>query len=185
MVNWSSPAETSKDVASISRLEGTTFPESAQQKLDEIGRSPINLHRALGHTPEMLSPLLDLIHAARFDAHTPRHERELMIVRIGQLEKSEYELAHHLPMARDAGLTEEQLDNLGQWRTSAIFDDRMKAILELADNLGQGDDLDAAFVDGNLSAAEQAELAMVGSTYIMIARIARAFDIEIDEYLRS
>lgn len=185
MVKWRSPAEAGPEIRSVSRLSGIELPDSAQRKLDEIGRPAINLHRTLGHTPEMLGPLLDLIHAARYDALTSRQEREMMIVRIGQLEQSDYELAHHVPMALEAGLSEEQLDDMSQWRSSELFSQRAKAVLALADSLGEGHPLNDESVDEHLSAAEQTELAMVGSTYIMIARISRTFDIEIDDYLRT
>ncbi|QSB06726.1 carboxymuconolactone decarboxylase family protein [Natronoglycomyces albus] len=155
-----------------------------RQRLESIGRPPINLHRALAHTPELLAPLLDLIHAARFDAKTSRSARELMIVRIGQLEASEYELAHHLPMAVEAGLSEEQLGAVSNWWPSSLFDDYQRAVLHLADHLGGGAALDPRVVDQQLTPAEQAELVLVGSTYIAIARTIRALDIQVDDHLR-
>ncbi|WP_374727617.1 MULTISPECIES: carboxymuconolactone decarboxylase family protein [Glycomyces] len=109
------------DRDSVSRLPGTPLPPSASRRLASVGRDPINLHRALAHAPALLAPLLDLIHALRFDAEAPRSLRELMICRIAQLENSTYELAHHLPMAADAGLDDEQLAALERWREADCF----------------------------------------------------------------
>jgi len=171
------------DIDSTSRLPATPLPASASRRLAAVGRDPINLHRALAHTPSLLAPLLDLIHALRFDAAVGRSLRELMICRIAQLEGSEYVLAHHLPMAGESGLDSEQVDSLDQWRAAACFTAPQRAVLAYAEHLGAGELRDDAALDACFSPVEQTELTVTGATYIAISRIVRALDVRIDEPL--
>ncbi|MFG3341987.1 carboxymuconolactone decarboxylase family protein [Glycomyces sp. NPDC048151] len=168
---------------SVSRLPGTGLPPSASRRLAAVGRDPINLHRALGHAPALLAPVLDLIHALRFDAEVSRALRELMICRIAQIEDSAYELAHHLPMAAESGLDSEQLAALGRWREADCFSTPQRAVLGYADHLGAGAPRDDAALDACFSPVEQTELTVTGATYIALARMLRALEVRIDEGL--
>jgi alkylhydroperoxidase family enzyme len=171
------------DRDSFSRLPGTALPPSASRRLAAVGRDPINLHRALAHAPALLAPLLDLIHALRFDAEVPRSLRELMICRIAQLEDSAYELAHHLPMAADSGLDSGQLEALDHWRGADCFSTPQRAVLGYAEHLGAGAARDDSALDACFSPAEQTELTVAGATYIALARMLRALVVRIDEGL--
>ncbi|MEV3936104.1 carboxymuconolactone decarboxylase family protein [Glycomyces sp. NPDC049804] len=171
------------DRSSVSRLPGTALPASASRRLAAAGRDPLNLHRALAHAPALLAPMLDLIHALRFDAGVSRELRELMICRIAQLEGSAYELAHHLPMAAEAGLDAEHLAALGRWREADCFSAPQRAVLAYAEHLGAGAARDDAALDACFSPAEQTELTVTGATYIALARVLRALDVQIDEGL--
>jgi alkylhydroperoxidase family enzyme len=171
------------DRDSVSRLPGTPLPASASRRLAAVGRDAINLHRALAHAPALLAPLLDLIHALRFDAEVPRSLRELMICRIAQLEDSPYELAHHLPMAAEAGLEDEKLAALDQWREADCFSAPQRAVLGYAEHLGAGAARDDEVLDACFSPVEQTELTVTGATYIALARMLRALEVRIDEGL--
>lgn len=168
------------DTGSVSRLPASVLPASASRRLAALGRDPINLHKALAHAPALLTPLLDLIHALRFDTAVPRGLRELMICRIAQLEDSAYELAHHLPLAADAGLDAEQLNALDHWREADRFSALQRAVLGYAEHLGGGAPRDDEALDACFSPAEQTELTVTGATYIALARILRALDVRID-----
>lgn len=171
------------DIGSVSRLPVAALPPSASRRLAAVGRDPINLHKALSHAPALLAPLLDLIHALRFDAAVSRGLRELMICRIAQLEGSAYELAHHLPMAAESGLDAEQLESLDCWREADCFSAPQRAVLGYAEHLGAGAARDDAALDACFNPVEQTELTVTGATYIALARMLRALDVRIDEGL--
>lgn len=171
------------DTSSVSRLPDAAIPSSAARRLAAAGRDPINLHRALAHAPALLAPVLDLIHALRFDAEVSRGLRELMICRIGQLEGSAYELAHHLPMAADAGLDSAQLAALERWREADCFSAPQRVVLAYAEHLAASAARDDAALDACFSPAEQTELTVTGATYIALARMLRALEVRLDEGL--
>lgn len=131
----------------------------------------------------MLAPLLDLIHAVRYDAVVPRVYRELLICRIAQIEDSAYELAHHLPMARAASVSDEQLEHLADWRRAECFNAAERTVLGYAEHLGAGTERDDESLEAHFSPAEQTELTVAGATYLAIARIVRALDVRVDEGL--
>ncbi|WP_158299873.1 carboxymuconolactone decarboxylase family protein [Glycomyces paridis] len=171
------------DSGSISRIPVAPLPSSASRRLAAVGRDPINLHRALAHAPALLAPLLDLIHALRFDAQVSRSLRELMICRIAQLEGSEYELAHHLPMAASSGLDSEQVRSIVGWREASCFSAPQRAVLGYAEHIGAGAPRDDEALDACFSPVEQTELTVTGATYLAIARMLRALDVRIDDLL--
>jgi alkylhydroperoxidase family enzyme len=173
------------DSGSIARLPVAPLPASASRRLAAVGRDPINLHRALAHAPALLAPVLDLIHALRFDAVVSRGLRELMICRIAQLEGSAYELAHHLPMAAESGLDADQLAALDHWREADCFSVPQRAVLGYAEHLGAGAPRDDEALDACLSPVEQTELTVTGATYIALARMLRALDVRIDDDLTA
>jgi len=168
------------DIGSVSRLPVTPLPASASRRLAAVGRDPINLHRALAHAPALLAPLLDLIHAIRFDAEVGRSLRELMICRIAQLEGSNYELAHHVPMAAESGLDAEQVASIEHWALATCFTAPQRAVLGYAEHLGAGAPRDDAALEACFNPVEQTELTVTGATYIAIARMLRALDVRID-----
>ncbi|GAB4003133.1 hypothetical protein GCM10029992_43550 [Glycomyces albus] len=128
----------------------------------------------------MLGPLLDLIHAIRYEAAVPRRYVELVICRIAQLEGSDYELAHHLPMAATAGVSAEQLERLERWRDSDCFDPAERAVLAYAEHLGGAASRNDAELAAHFGPAEQTELTVAGSTYVAVARMLRALEVRTD-----
>lgn len=145
------------------------------------GREPLNLHKTAAHAPALLTPLLDLIHAARHQCRTSRRLRELVIVRTAQLQASEYELAHHLPMARAAGVDDAELAVVDSWRDGEYFDARERAALAYAEHVSGDAARDDVALDRHFSADEIVELTMVAACYVMIARMIRAWDVQLEE----
>src|SRR5207244_2864737 len=95
------------------RVVQEVFARSAAE-----GRDPIELYRALAHSPKLLRAYSGLATALRYEAETPRALRELVILRTAQLTRSEYEWAHHRKMALAAGVPERQLEELEPWDES-------------------------------------------------------------------
>ncbi|MGH8794299.1 MAG: carboxymuconolactone decarboxylase family protein [Stackebrandtia sp.] len=150
-------------------------------RLRAAGREPLNLHKTAAHAPQLLAPLLDLIHAARHECQTSRRLRELVIVRTAQIEESDYELAHHLRMAREAGIDDSELAALAEWRDSGRFDERERAALAFAEHIAAGSRRDDAALDRLFTPREIVELTMTASCYVMIARAIRAWDVRLED----
>ena len=94
------------------------LPETAQQAL---AATPLNVVRMAAHAS---LPLFDaqgrLGRAiANPEVLDPRL-RETVILRVAHLSNSAYELHHHIPLARAAGLTERHLASIGDRNYSAL-----------------------------------------------------------------
>jgi alkylhydroperoxidase family enzyme len=143
-----------------------------------------HLYRVLGHAPEMFRGWLDFAWPLRLNAKTPRALRELLILRGAQVAGTGYEWAHHLPMARAAGVSEEQIDALAQWRGSALFGADERAVLQLAEEVTRGPSASQATL-AQLQACgfdheAVVELVLTASFYVCVSRFLQSMDIELE-----
>jgi alkylhydroperoxidase family enzyme len=148
------------------------------------GLEPLNIHRTIGHAPELYKAFAGLATALRFSGVTPRVDRELMILRTAQLKEGDYEFAHHRRIGLTCGLTEAQIDRLPSWRRTSIFNERQRAILAYAEKMVQAGDVDDATfatMQHLFSPQEIVELTMTSGFYVGIAQFSRALRIEMDK----
>jgi len=171
----------------MQRVPFATFEPALEKRLIALWGKPVNLYRALANHPAMVGAWTEFAQSVRADAKTHRALRELMILRSGQLQRSEYEWAQHLRMARNAGVREAQIDSLPQWRTCAEFDDREKAALGLLEAVtaGKVDDATWDAAAQKFPHEQLVELVMVGAFYSMVARVLDALRVELDDDIRD
>jgi 4-carboxymuconolactone decarboxylase len=146
------------------------------------GRDPIALYRVLAHSPLLLRAYSGLAQGLRYEAQAPRTLRELMILRTAQLTSSQYEWAHHRAMAQAAGVPEEQVQELAQWRTSDRFDERERAALGAVEGIHEVALGEQAFaeLERTLGAAATVELVLLSAFYQAVARVIQAFGLEVE-----
>jgi 4-carboxymuconolactone decarboxylase len=150
------------------------------------GRAPIELYRALAHSPKLLRAYSGLATALRYEAETPRVLRELVILRTAQLTGSEYEWAHHRKMALAAGVPEAKLEELERWRESNAFDERERAALRLADEAHELAVTDETFAELRrvFHDGEVVELVLLATFYQAVARVLQALAIKVEPEYR-
>ncbi|WP_417677512.1 carboxymuconolactone decarboxylase family protein [Pseudodonghicola sp.] len=85
-------------------------------------------------SPEALAAMLAL-EKATHALSIPLRLRELVKMRVSQINGCAYCLNMHAPDARAAGVSQQQLDVLAAWRESPAFDARERAALGWADAL--------------------------------------------------
>ena len=73
------------------------------------GGRVLNIFRTLAHHPKLLKRWTVFGNHVLFKSTLPPRERELIILRIGWLCRSEYEWGQHARIGRDAGLTDEEI----------------------------------------------------------------------------
>src|SRR5918996_5851026 len=122
----------------MQRVPLAQFEPQLGKRLEELWGTPPNLYKALANHPQLVAAWTEFSKTLRHDTRTPRALRELVILRGAQLMRSEYEWAQHLPMARKAGVSEAQIQNLSCWKTSSHFDAREKAALALGEAVTRG-----------------------------------------------
>jgi alkylhydroperoxidase family enzyme len=88
----------------------TQLPEVTQKTLASV---PLNVVRICAHASQVLFEAQGQLGraVAHPDALAPRL-RETVILRVAHLSNSDYELHHHVPLGRAAGLTEAELASL-------------------------------------------------------------------------
>ena len=147
------------------------------------GLEPLNIHRTIGHAPDLYKAFAGLATALRFSGVTPRVDRELMILRTTQLKDGDYEFAHHKRIGLTCGLTEAQIDSLPNWRRTSVFSERQRTILEYAEKMvqsGEVDDATFAAMQRIFSPQEIVELTMTSGFYVGVVQFSRALRIQMD-----
>lgn len=171
----------------MQRVPNATFSPQLDARLKELWGAPVNLYRALGNHPGLVAAWTEFANAIRHDSRTPRSLRELMILRTAQIARSEYEWAHHLRMARKAGVPEAQIAALVGWRESPAFDARERAALALTEGVMACNVTDAVHeeVKRHFSDAEFVELSLTAAFYAMVSRMLDAMRVELDADVRG
>jgi len=171
----------------MSRVSLADFEPGLKKRLADLRRTPPNLYRCLGNHPALVAAWTEFSKMLRHDTRTPRALRELVILRGGQLMRSEYEWAQHLPMARKAGVRESQINALANWPSSPEFDEREKAALELAEAVTNGRVSDDVYARArrHFDEHDYVELAAVAAFYAMVGRMLDAMGVPLDEDVRN
>jgi alkylhydroperoxidase family enzyme len=146
------------------------------------GRDPIALYRVLAHAPLMLRAYAGLARGLRYEAQTPRALRELVILRIAQLTASRYEWCHHRTMAAAAGVPEEKVRALADWRQSQLFDEQERAALRATEEIHAIALSDEAFaaLEATFGTSATIELILLPAFYEAVARIIQALDLTVE-----
>jgi len=171
----------------MQRVPMAEFEPKLKRRLEELWGKPVNLYRALGNQPALVAAWTEFFSALRHESSTPRALREVMILRTAQIARSEYEWAHHLGMARKAGVSEEKIAALAGWRASRLFDEKERAVLSLTEAVMACNVTDevCAEVKRHFGDGEYVELCMTAAAYAMVSRMLDAICVELDESVRE
>ena len=163
------------------------FEPGLKRRLEELWGEPVNLYRALGNQPKLTAACTEFADAIRHDSRTPRKLREIMILRTAQIARSHYEWAQHLKMARKAGVSENQIDELEVWRESRHFDARERAALALTEGVMACNVTDEIHrgAAAHFGHAEYVELCLTAAFYAMVSRMLDAMRVELDPDIRE
>jgi len=161
----------------------------ARENFDTVlrrGGQILNLHCVYGHAPALAKARGGFVWALRDACLATRQMRELAIVRTAYLMQCDYELDHHLPMARRAGLSDAQIEALRDWRrVEDLFTAPQRALLAYLDamfgNKGEVDDHVFQDLLTHFSPQEIVELTMCATSYYGHAYFVKALAVEIDE----
>jgi alkylhydroperoxidase family enzyme len=146
-----------------------------------------NLYRTLALSPTMLRAWVDFAWTLRLQSRTSRALREIMILRSAQVSQTDYEWVHHVPMARQAGLSQEKIDAVADWRDSSLFDEPERAALEVSEQITRGPGASAEAMQRLstfFSPLEVIELVLTLSLYACVSRIIDTMGVEIEDDFR-
>jgi alkylhydroperoxidase family enzyme len=147
-------------------------------------RGASNIFLALANIPNLLDPLLTFTREMKFGAAIAQPLRELAIVSVGHFTGSQYEFDHHWNIALAAGLPREKMENLADWETSDVYDERDRAIIryareatfELKVHDATWDALRAHF-----SVREAMDVVMAVAWYNAVVRMLLPLEIELEQ----
>jgi 4-carboxymuconolactone decarboxylase len=142
----------------------------------------INVYKILLHSPDIASVWLDLVNVVRWKVDLEGRLREVVIVRIGYLNRCPYVVNQHVPeLTTPEGLSKEECAALADWRPSPFFSARERAALAYADAVTREIDVpEAVFAElrQHFNERQIVELTVLIGTYNMHTRVGQALQID-------
>jgi alkylhydroperoxidase family enzyme len=159
------------------------LPEAERHFYERMARERGTGHiwRAIANHPQILDGMVSLAGALRNDTTFERRYRELGVLMVGLVTKSDYEFDHHWNSALQAGVRREQLENLAQFETSPHFTDQERAVLRYAkEATGSGKVRDATWdtLRRYFDTRQAMEVVLTVAWYNCVVRILLPLEIE-------
>jgi len=154
-----------------------------QKAEDGIGRV-INLFKVLAHSPKILRDWNRLGTTLLIKGETSRKLLELAIIRVGEINQAPYELAAHRVIGLDCGISQQQIDDLGDWQGSTYFDDLEQAILQYTDEVSRDIRVsDDAFnkLRQHFSEKQMVEITVTIGYYHMVCRFLEPMQVDMEK----
>ena len=94
-----------------------------------------NVAKALANSPGLATKVFPLANYFMNQSALNKRVRELAVLMLMKRCECEYGFVRHIDIAKREGISQEQIDEIGSYRTSQRFSDTDKLILQYADEL--------------------------------------------------
>jgi alkylhydroperoxidase family enzyme len=151
------------------------------ERSEEQGRPVLNVVKLLANCPQIGPEYFRFAGSILRGENVPMKLRELATLRVGKLNGSDYEFDHHIPLGLRGGLSRDQIDGLGDWEGSSLFDDEERLVLRFTDEMARDNavsDETFGLLRERFSEHDVLELALVIGYFLMLCRILVAFRVE-------
>jgi alkylhydroperoxidase family enzyme len=172
-------------MARVPLLDETTNPELANlvARLRAGRRGElINVYRLLLHSPALAESWFEHSNAVRWKTELDGRLRELVIVRIAQVQGVDYIVKQHVPaLTAPEGITEDDFVALTHWRMAANFSERERAALAYADVMTRDIEVPDSIYDEvarHFNDRQIVELTVLIGAYNMNTRVLKALEID-------
>lgn len=145
----------------------------------------LHLYRMLMHSEPVASGWLNYLTAIRQKCSLSGALRELVIMRVAQLNGAPYEADQHRPIALKEGVSQAQLDALADWASHRdVFDPVQLAVLAYTDAMTRDihvSDEIAQAVRQHFDHQQLVELTATVAAYNMVSRFLEAMQIHSED----
>jgi AhpD family alkylhydroperoxidase len=138
----------------------------------------------MAHHPELAQAYFTLNGHVLMATTLSERQRELLIMRVAAVRKCGYEWAQHLFMARDAGLTDEEIGRIGYGPESPFWNDLDAALVRSVDELivdGTISDATWQTLSSELNTQQLLDLVFAVGSYDLLARLFNTLQLDIDD----
>ncbi|MBM4446474.1 MAG: carboxymuconolactone decarboxylase family protein [Chloroflexi bacterium] len=153
------------------------------QKLEDRRVPVLNLFKAVGNCPKIGRNFVRLGNSILNPEFIDPKLRELAILRVGNLLRSEYEFTKHVTIGLDVGVAKGQIDELSNWASSKKFTDIERAVLQYTDEVTLNVKVsDSTFASLKRFFDDRAIVKLTATIgyYGMVSRILVALQIELE-----
>ena len=156
----------------------------------DLLKRPINLTRLLVNSPGMAKAFGGIGNYIRHKSTLDPRLRELAILQVGWLERSEYEFTHHVRIGKEFGVTDEDIQGLmaeTEGKPSKL-EPPAKAILkgarEMTRDIGMSD-ATFAEIKKDLSNEHMTDLVLIIAYYCAVVRVLATMKIDNEPYYKE
>jgi len=162
-------------------------PPKPRYDLTSEGRPKgLNILGTLAHHPALARAFCTLNgHLLRATTLTER-QRELVIIRVAVVCRSSYEWAQHIPMARDAGITDLEIECIVSGPDSPSWNDIDASLVRAVDELseiGANTDETWSVLSARLTAQQILDVIFTTGAYTTVAWMVESLGIALDDDL--
>ena len=142
-----------------------------------------NIFATLGHNADALKAFLEWGGYVLRRSHLSPRERELLILRVGHLCDSGYEWAQHTRLAKQAGMTDEEIARVRMGSGVQGWTESERVLLDAADELHRGyfisDDTWSA-LRAFFSECQCMDVVFIVGHYTQVCMMLNSFGIQLD-----
>ena len=173
----------------MARLPYLEADQVAPEYRDMLKRNT-NLHKLLVNSPDMARAFNGVGGYIRFKSKLDPRLRELAILQVGWIERSEYEFTHHVRIGKEFGVTDDDIEGLiaeTEGKPSKL-EPLAKAILkgarEMVRNLAMSD-ATFAEIKKELSDEHMTDLVLTIAFYCAVVRVLATMQIDNEPYYKE
>ncbi len=158
-------------------------PDQVAPEYRDMLKRNTNLHKLLVNSPDMAKAFNGIGNFIRFKSKLDARLRELAILQVGWMEKSEYEFTHHVKIGKEFGVTDADIQALMDETAGkpSKLEPPVRAILkgarEMVRDLGMSD---ATFAEirKDLSNEHMTDLVLTIAFYCAVVRVLATMKID-------
>ncbi|MCE7999258.1 MAG: carboxymuconolactone decarboxylase family protein [Rhodobiaceae bacterium] len=157
---------------------------SAENRDLMAGLPPLNVFRMMSGAGASFAPFMQFISAYLNEGVLGPELRELVILRVGHLCGSSYEVHQHERVSRTLGMSEDRIQAVKGKLPHGLFNDAENAALLFTDEqVAQVKVSDTTFnaTHAHLTDPQIVELTIIVGTYLMVCRFLETLEIELEE----
>jgi 4-carboxymuconolactone decarboxylase len=166
----------------LSQLNGEDAATAAKNRFS--GRD-LNIFRILMQHPDLTRRWTVFAGHILHKQTLPFRDRELLILRIGWLNQSEYEWAQHVEIAKRGGVTEAEIEQIRSG-PGAGWSAQEAALLQVADDLFENSvvsDGTWAALSGHYSTQQLMDAVFTVGQYNLVSWALNSFGVPLDDFL--
>ncbi len=172
----------------MARLPYLEADQVAPEYRDMLKRNT-NLHKLLVNSPDMAKAFNGIGNFIRFKSKLDPRLRELAILQVGWLEKSEYEFTHHVRIGKEFGVTDEDIQGLfaetagKPSKLEPLVKSVLKGAREMVKDLAMSD-ATFAEIKRHLSNEHMTDLVLTIAFYCAVVRFLATMQVDVEpEYM--
>ena len=157
-------------------------PESVQALLD--ARPPRNVFKMMAHAPSLMPGIMELTGAILYRSKLSPVLRELVILRVGHLCGSSYEVHQHRKISAAIGLSQEKIDGTARDADPKLYQGRELLVVRMTEQVVRKVKADdALFADAAAELGNELlmELLVIIGLYVMLAQVLENAEVEVED----